>query len=114
MENCLFCKIVSGEIPSKKEYESENILVFHDITPQAPFHVLVIPKVHISNMNEIGDLDPEILKEIFHIIPKVAKQNGIAEKGYRLVNNCGNFGGQTVHHIHFHLLGGRHMNWPPG
>ncbi|TGL37595.1 histidine triad nucleotide-binding protein [Leptospira perdikensis] len=114
MENCLFCKIASGEIQSKKAYESKNILAFHDITPQAPFHVLIIPKTHISSMNQIGDLDPEILKEILQSIPKIADENGIAEKGYRVVNNCGNFGGQTVNHIHFHLLGGRHMKWPPG
>ncbi|TGL72465.1 histidine triad nucleotide-binding protein [Leptospira jelokensis] len=114
MENCIFCKIINGEIPSKKEYESDSIFVFHDITPQAPIHLLIIPKQHITSMNEIGNLDPKVISEIFQVIPKVAEKNGIMEKGYRVVNNCGNYGGQTVGHIHFHLLGGRHMVWPPG
>ncbi len=114
MENCIFCKIVSGEIPAKKEYESESIFVFHDITPQAPIHLLIIPKQHITSMNEIASLDSKVMIEILQVIPKLAEKNGIQDKGYRLVNNCGNHGGQTVGHIHFHLLGGRHMKWPPG
>lgn len=114
MENCLFCKIIRGEIPSKKEYESDSIFVFHDITPQAPIHLLIIPKTHITSMNEIGNLDPKVINEIFQVIPKLAEKYGIIEKGYRVVNNCGNYGGQTVGHLHFHLLGGRHMVWPPG
>ncbi|XDD44029.1 histidine triad nucleotide-binding protein [Leptospira sp. WS60.C2] len=114
MENCIFCKIIKGEIPAKKEYESDSILVFHDITPQAPIHLLIIPKQHITSMNEIDSLDPKVITEIFQVIPKLAEKNKIQEKGYRLVNNCGSHGGQTVGHIHFHLLGGRHLQWPPG
>lgn len=114
MENCIFCKIIRGEIPAKKEYESDSIFVFHDITPQAPIHLLIIPKTHITSMNEIGNLDPKVINDIFQVIPKLAEKNGIMEKGYRVVNNCGNYGGQTVGHLHFHLLGGRHMVWPPG
>ncbi|MCU0825085.1 MAG: histidine triad nucleotide-binding protein [Leptospira sp.] len=112
--DCLFCKIIRGEIPAKKEFENEKVLVFHDITPQAPVHLLLIPKIHISNTNEINASNMDYIAEIFRLIPEMAKRMNIFEKGYRVVNNNGHSGGQTVNHIHFHLLGGRNLTWPPG
>ncbi len=112
MADCIFCKIVEGEIPAQKVYEDHEFLVFADLKPQAPVHHLVIPKEHISNLMEIKDQD--LLGRLFGVIQKVARQEGISEKGFRVVNNCGDDGGQTVGHIHFHLLGGRFMEWPPG
>lgn len=112
--DCLFCKIISGSIPSKKVFEDEDIFAFHDITPVAPLHILVIPKKHIKSIDEISENDTFLIGKIFLRTKILAKEFGISEKGYRVVNNCGDFGGQTVHHIHFHLLGGRHMTWPPG
>ncbi|TGN19333.1 histidine triad nucleotide-binding protein [Leptospira idonii] len=113
-ENCIFCKIAKGEIPAKIEYQDEDIIAFHDITPQAPLHLLVIPKTHIASANEINSENSRFLSKIFETIPKLTKSFGVNEKGYRVVNNCGDHGGQTVHHIHFHVLGGRHLAWPPG
>lgn len=112
MADCIFCKIVEGDIPAQKIYEDHEFLVFADVKPQAPVHHLVIPKEHISNIMEIKDQD--LLGRLFGVIQKVAQQEGISEKGFRVVNNCGDDGGQTVGHIHFHLLGGRFMEWPPG
>ncbi len=112
MADCIFCKIVEGDIPAQKVYEDHEFLVFADMKPQAPVHHLVIPKEHISNIMEIKDQD--LLGRLFGVIQKVAQQEGISEKGFRVVNNCGDDGGQTVGHIHFHLLGGRFMEWPPG
>ncbi len=112
MADCIFCKIVEGDIPAQKVYEDHEFLVFADMKPQAPVHHLVIPKEHISNIMEIKDQD--LLGRLFGVIHKVAQQEGISEKGFRVVNNCGDDGGQTVGHIHFHLLGGRFMEWPPG
>lgn len=114
MDNCIFCKIVSGEIPSTKVYEDERILAFKDLNPEAPVHVLVIPKVHISSLNEIDDEHQEMVGYIFGQFGKIAEDLGIAKDGYRVVSNCGVQGGQTVGHIHFHVLGGRQMQWPPG
>ncbi|TGL63954.1 histidine triad nucleotide-binding protein [Leptospira ognonensis] len=113
-ENCLFCKIANGSIPSKKVYEDDEIFVFHDITPVAPLHLLLIPKKHIKSLNELEVADGAILGNIFLKISSLAREFGMSEKGYRVVNNTGEFGGQSVHHIHFHLLGGRHLTWPPG
>jgi histidine triad (HIT) family protein len=104
--DCLFCKIVDGSIPSKKVFENENILVFHDITPAAPTHVLIIPKKHIASLNEVSPEDLSLIAEIHQIAQQVASELGISESGYRLINNCGPDGEQTVHHLHFHLLGG--------
>ncbi len=112
MADCIFCKIVEGDIPAQKVYEDNEFLVFADVKPQAPVHHLVIPKEHVSNLMEIDDGD--LLGRLFVVIQKVAQQEGISEKGFRVVNNCGDDGGQTVDHIHFHLLGGRFMEWPPG
>lgn len=113
-ENCIFCKIVAGKIPSKIAYEDPDIFAFHDVTPVAPLHILVIPKRHISSLNELSDGDELLLSKILLCFKNLATNHGISEKGYRVVNNCGEYGGQTVYHLHFHLLGGRHFVWPPG
>ncbi len=111
---CIFCKIIAGEIPSSKVYEDDKILAFNDIEPQAPVHIIIIPKEHISSANEINENNAEVIAHIFTKIPEIAKQAGVAESGYRVVNNCGKDGGQTVEHIHFHLTGGREFGWPAG
>ena len=104
--DCIFCKIVEGSIPSKKVYEDENVLAFYDIEPQAPVHVLIIPKKHIASMNDVTSDDDQIIAGLHAAARKIAAELGIAESGYRLVNNCGKDGGQVVLHLHFHLLGG--------
>lgn len=114
MSDCLFCKIVSGEIPSKKVYEDDKILVFNDINPEAPVHVLIIPKKHIASLNEISSEDSTIIAHIFITVPQIVRELGIAENGYRIISNALKDGGQTVPHVHFHLLGGRSLKWPPG
>ena len=110
----MFCKIIAGEIPSSKVYEDDLVYAFNDISPAAPVHVLIIPKNHISSANELNEDNAAIVSHIFLVAGKIAKQLGIAENGYRIVNNCGKDGGQTVGHLHFHLLGGRNLGWPPG
>ena len=112
--NCLFCKIVAGEIPSTKVYEDDKVLAFRDIDPQAPQHIIIIPKEHISSANEITEENSSVVAKIFESAAKIAKEQGFSENGYRIVNNCGEDGGQTVGHIHFHLLAGRNLGWPPG
>lgn len=111
---CIFCKIIAGEIPSTKVYEDEKILAFKDIEPQAPVHIIIIPKEHIPSANAITEENADVIAHIFKIIPRIAKEQGVAESGYRVVNNCGKDGGQTVEHIHFHLIGGREFGWPAG
>ena len=106
MENCLFCKIVRGEIPSTKVYEDELVLAFRDIAPMAPTHILVIPKAHIASVNEVNAENAAIVAHIFTVIPRVAAAEKL-EGGYRVVSNCGADAGQTVHHLHFHILGGK-------
>ena len=113
MSDCLFCKIVEGEIPSTKVYEDDMILAFRYLEPQAPEHVLVIPKKHIASLDDVTEEDQEILGYLMCKIKDIAADLGI-ENGYRVVNNCGEDGLQTVKHIHFHLLGKRKMTWPPG
>jgi len=113
MENCLFCKIAAGQIPSNKIYEDDKVLAFYDIDPQAPVHFLVIPKEHIGSADEIDGTNSAIVAHVFEVIAKIAKELKL-EKGYRIVNNCGEDGGQTVGHLHFHVLGGRLLAWPPG
>lgn len=108
--NCLFCKIVAGEIPSKKIYEDEDIFAFYDISPIAPIHILIVPKKHIASADDINEDNSEIFAKIFKAIPFLAKQLGL-ENGYRVITNCGKDAGQTVNHLHFHLLGGKTMNW---
>ena len=109
MENCLFCKIVRGEIPSTKVYEYERVLAFRDIAPMAPTHILVIPKAHIASVNEVNAENAAIVAHIFTVIPRVAAAEKL-EGGYRVVSNCGADAGQTVHHLHFHILGGKQLN----
>jgi histidine triad (HIT) family protein len=107
MDNCLFCKIIKGEIPSTKVYEDNEILAFRDIEPMAPVHILVIPKKHINSLAEIELQDEILIGKISGIIAKIAKQEGVSESGFRVVTNIGEDGGQTVKHLHFHLLGGK-------
>ena len=114
MSDCLFCKIIAGDIPSTKVYEDDKMLAFRDIEPQAPEHIVIIPKAHIASANEITPENAEYIAHIWTMIPKIVKELGIDEKGYRVVNNCGKDGGQTVNHIHFHLMGGREFGWPAG
>lgn len=114
MENCIFCNIIQGKIPCEKIYEDEQVLSFKDINPEAPVHVLIIPKKHINSINDLKDEDKDIIGHIYTVCKKIAADLGIAENGYRVVTNCGMDAGQTVPHIHFHLLGGRSLNWPPG
>lgn len=111
--DCIFCKIVNGEIPSKKVYETDEILAFMDIDPKAPFHAVIIPKAHIESAMDISQQNSHIFAKIFEAIPIIAKENTL-DKGFRVVNNCGEQGGQTVNHIHFHVLAGRNLAWPPG
>ena len=108
MEDCLFCKIVKGEIPSEKVYEDDEILAFKDIHPKAPVHILVIPKKHISSTKEIEVEDEALIGKMFTVIKKIANDLKL-EKGYRIINNCGEDGGQEVMHLHFHLLGGKKL-----
>lgn len=108
MENCIFCKIAAGEIPSTKVYEDEQILAFRDINPMAPTHILVIPKTHIPSVAAIAEENVAVVAHIFTVIPKIAEQEGLVN-GYRVVSNCGPDAGQTVHHLHFHILGGRQL-----
>jgi histidine triad (HIT) family protein len=112
--NCLFCKIIEKKIPSKIVYEDEHVLAFEDINPQAPVHILIIPKKHISTSLEIANNDNELVGLMFQTANKLAKEKKIADRGFRLVMNCNRESGQTVFHIHLHLLGGRIMHWPPG
>ena len=113
--DCLFCKITGGEIPSKFIYEDESVVAFRDINPQAPQHILIVPRKHIESINAFEDDDKDLAAHILvDVIPKLAKDLKIAESGYRVVINTGKDGGQTVPHIHFHILGGRSMQWPPG
>ncbi|MBD7909790.1 MULTISPECIES: histidine triad nucleotide-binding protein [Clostridium] len=114
MEDCIFCKIIKGEIPSKKIYEDDNVYAFYDINPGAPVHFLVIPKEHIESVNSLNEDNAEIVSHIFKTINKLVSELGIDKNGYRIVNNTGKDGGQTVHHMHFHVLGGRSLAWPPG
>ena len=108
MENCLFCKIIAGDIPSTKVYEDETVLAFRDIAPQAPAHILVIPKTHIASVAEISAENSAVVAHIFEVIAKIAAQEGLTQ-GYRVVSNCGDHAGQTVKHLHFHILGGRQL-----
>ena len=114
MADCLFCKMVAGEIKADTVYEDENVLAFRDISPQAPMHVLVIPKRHISTLNDLAEDDAQLAGQLTLAAAKVAEQEGVADSGYRTVMNCNADGGQTVFHIHMHVLAGRNLIWPPG
>lgn len=110
--DCIFCKIADKEVPSEIVYEDEKVLVFKDLEPKAPVHVLVIPKTHISSIMEINEENSEIISHIFKVIKKISSKLNL-QNGFRIINNCGKYGGQTVNHIHFHVLGGRQLEWNP-
>ena len=112
MSDCLFCKIAAGEIPSDKVRETVELFAFRDIAPQAPTHILVIPKLHVASLAEAND--PALLGSMLSAIREIALDEGLEEAGYRVVTNIGEDGGQSVGHLHFHLLGGRALGWPPG
>ena len=114
MGDCLFCKIVNGEIPADKVYSDEDVVAFRDIDPKAPVHVLVIPTSHIEKVADLEEADKDVLMKMFLTANRVARDEGIAENGYRLVFNNGKNAGQAVFHIHLHVLGGRALTWPPG
>lgn len=111
---CLFCRIVAGTVPSTQVYEDELVIAFRDIAPRAPTHILVIPRDHIASAADLTDDDATMLGRLFATAAELARQEGIADAGYRLVSNVGRWGGQTVDHLHIHLLGGRSFDWPPG
>lgn len=113
-KDCLFCRIVAGEIPSKKAYEDDQFYAFHDIHPQAPIHVLLIPKEHIPSIAELGEEHEGLIGRLLLRAASLASELGISESGYRVVTNRGEKAGQSVFHLHFHILGGRPMGWPPG
>ncbi|MFL5626472.1 MAG: histidine triad nucleotide-binding protein [Ktedonobacteraceae bacterium] len=114
MDNCLFCKIAEGQIPSKIVYQDEDVVAFEDVNPQAPHHILLIPRRHISSIAELTAEDGPILALLFTVANRLANKLGLAERGYRIVTNVGPDAGQSVFHVHFHLLGGRKFSWPPG
>ncbi|BCV25645.1 histidine triad nucleotide-binding protein [Gelria sp. Kuro-4] len=114
MADCIFCKIAVKEIPADLIYEDENLVAFNDINPQAPVHFLVVPKKHIVNLLELGPADAGLLAQVHRVIVSLARKRGIADAGFRVVINTKENGGQTVPHLHFHVLGGRFMDWPPG
>lgn len=113
MEDCLFCKIAAGDMNTDFLYEDDQVVAFRDINPVAPVHILVIPKKHVASADELEKEDNRLIGHIFQIIKKIAAEEEL-NNGYRIVNNCGEEGGQTVNHLHFHLLGGRNLQWPPG
>ena len=114
MKNCLFCKIVTGDIPATLLYEDEHVIAFDDINPQAPTHKLIIPRKHIATLNDLTQEDSQLVGHMSYVGQKIAKTLQHSEQGYRLVMNCNEHGGQTVYHIHMHLLAGRQLEWPPG
>lgn len=113
-QDCLFCKIISGAVPSDCVYEDEDVYAFRDIDPQAPTHILVVPKRHISSVTSLTDSDADIAGKLVVVASRLADSCGIADTGFRLVVNAGDEGGQSVNHLHLHLLGGRRLGWPPG
>jgi histidine triad (HIT) family protein len=112
--SCLFCRIASGEISASKVFEDADVLAFSDINPQAPLHVLVIPKRHIATTNDLGEADEALVGKLVRTAAALATQKGYADRGYRVLLNCNAEAGQTVFHIHLHLLAGRNLGWPPG
>ncbi len=114
MENCLFCKIANGEIPSKKAYEDDTVFAFYDIEPQAPVHVLIVPKKHYSSVMDVEAADASLFSHMIGVAQKLANELGVSKDGFRLVINTGENGGQSVPHLHIHLLGGRKFGWPAG
>lgn len=114
MSDCLFCRVVAKTVPAKVVHEDDQTLAFDDIHPQAPVHTLVIPKRHVAAIHDLGGSDQALLAQLLLTCTKVAKDKGLSDSGFRLVANTGRNGGQTVFHLHFHVMGGRHMAWPPG
>jgi histidine triad (HIT) family protein len=114
MTDCLFCKIINGHIPADKVFENDRVLVFRDIMPQAPTHLLIIPKIHIATINDTQETHQALLGELILTANQMAEQAGLSDNGYRLIFNVNQDGGQAVYHIHLHLMGGRAMAWPPG
>ena len=114
MKDCLFCKIASGDIPSTKVYEDERFVAFRDVNPQAPTHILIIPRRHIERLTDLTPAETELIGQMTLLANKIAAEEGIVASGFRTVFNCGEGAGQSVWHIHMHLLGGRPMRWPPG
>ena len=112
--NCLFCRIVAGELPSTKIDEDDRVLAIRDIAPRAPTHVLLLSKRHVTSAADLTERDAELVGSVFAMAAAIARSEGIADAGYRIVTNIGRFGGQTVDHLHFHLMGGRPFEWPPG
>jgi len=114
MDNCIFCRIIKGEIPAKKVFEDELVVAIEDIAPVSPVHILIIPRKHFVNSLDLDPADNALIGHIFQVAARIAKERGVAEKGFRIVNNNNAGAGQSVFHIHFHQLGGRGFNWPPG
>lgn len=112
--DCLFCRIAAGEIPSRRVHEDDLVIAFHDIAPRSPTHILVIPRRHIASAAELTEADAPLVGRMIAVANRIAKEQGIAEQGYRIVSNVGPWGGQTVDHLHLHLMGGRPFTWPPG
>lgn len=112
--DCVFCKIANGEIPAKTVYEDDEVIAFHDANPQAPIHLLIVPKQHIASIMDVNERNTKVINKIAKVAQDLARQNKIDESGFRIVVNTGEDGGQTVPHLHFHLLGGRSLTWPPG
>ncbi len=113
-DNCIFCKIIAGEIPGKFVYQDEHVVALEDINPQAPYHYLIVPRKHIRTTLDLTTADNALVGHVYQIAGKLASDLGFAEDGFRIVNNCNEGAGQSVWHIHFHLLGGRDFSWPPG
>jgi len=114
MSDCLFCKMIAGEIPTESVYQDEHVFAFRDINPQAPLHVLIVPRVHIATLNDLQPDHNQLIGHLFMAAKKIATDEGVADSGYRTVINCNAEAGQSVYHIHLHLLAGRQMHWPPG
>lgn len=114
MGDCIFCKIIAGEVPARKVYEDDLVVVIEDIAPVAPLHLLIISRKHLVNSLDLGPGDGELLGRVFQVAASLAKERGVSDEGFRVVNNNNAGAGQSVFHLHFHLLGGRRFNWPPG
>ena len=113
-ESCIFCKIAAGEIPARKVYDDGEVLAFHDINPEAPVHLLIIPRRHIATLNDLSEADAALIGRLYLAGRQIAVESGVAESGYRTVINCNRDAGQIVFHVHLHLLAGRELGWPPG
>lgn len=114
MQSCVFCRICEKQLPSAIVYEDDRVVAFKDINPQAPVHLLVVPRKHIPRVTDLEEADADLMLHVFHVVRQLAQDSNISGNGFRIVMNCGDDGGQTVAHLHVHLLGGRQMRWPPG